>query len=181
MYLISHFPPLPENQQQPRMDNELLRGVKRHLEYIQQLETPAPMDTPSSLGHKLMCELNDNRLISQLNSNNYSGQPAVLETQQLKSLLSLTNEHQVVAFMTPVFEELLGNGSDIRVVNSEEYQRLRTSLESTRLNQKPDNNFCHSAIYQSRRPFNTEDAALLRLRSTSNNYGILASVIQYRA
>lgn len=61
------------------------------------------------------------------------------------------------------------------MVNSEEYAWLQTMSESTRYNHKPDNIFCHKAIYNSRVPFNTDDVNLVQLRRDDNIYGVLAS------
>ena len=39
---------------------------------------------------------------------------------------------------------------------------------------KPENIFCHNAIYNARNPFHTQDAGLLGLRDATNIYGVLA-------
>ena len=158
--------------------DELLRGVKRELENVQEhFGRPTPIDTPASLGRKSMVELQMSALVSRLDdessSHNPSG-PAVLDDDSIPRLLKLTNEHQVVAFFTPVFERILQQVRSVQVVNSEEYPWLVTTSGDSRFNQKPDNIFCHSAIYNRRNPFTTEDAELIRLRRPTDKYGVLA-------
>jgi hypothetical protein len=120
-----------------------------------------------------MAELHQENLVTRLNGT--PGHRAVLDAKQLGELYALANEHQVVAFLTPFFEAILGEDSTIQVVNSEENPWLVTTELSSRFNQKPDNIFCHNAMYKKREAFKTEDADLLRLRRNTNKFGILAN------
>ena len=162
----------------PLQSEELLRGLKRQLENIQEhFGRPTPIDTPASLGRKSMVELQMSALVSRLDDESSSHNPslpAVLDDDSIQRLSQLTNEHQVVAFLTPVFEEILQRVPSVDVVNSEEYPWLVTTSDDSRFNQKPDNIFCHSAIYNRRSPFPTEDDELIRLRRPGDNYGVLA-------
>ena len=169
-----------QQQQQPQQrqqqdERDMIRGVKRYLESLQQhFGRPTPMETPASLGRKSIAELEEHALLSRLDDSDDPSRPAVLDSGLLQQLSMLTNEHQVVAFMTPVFERILGERSTIQVVNSEEYPWLVTTSDSARYNQKPDNIFCHNAIYNARSPFHTQDAGLITLRSETDKYGVLA-------
>ena len=155
-------------------DRDLMRGVKRQLESLHHFGRPTPMDTPASLGAKTLDSLHRNALVSEIVASNDQTQLPVLNQGAFDKLATLTNEHQVVAFMTPVFTDIC-RGSNIQVVNSEEYAWLQTMSESTRYNQKPDNIFCHKAFYNSRVPFNTNDVDLIQLRRDDDNDGVLAS------
>jgi hypothetical protein len=111
------------------------------------------------------------RLVSYIESN--LSQPALLEPWQLSSLSALKNEHQVVAFITPMFARLLDN-TGIQVINSEEYAWLETVSKTKKYNQKPDNIFCHIGICNKKPPFRTDDPTLICLRQDSSFYGSLA-------
>ena len=135
------------------------------------LGRPTPLETPSALGKKVLQELYNNDIIKVHNDDNCLGQPAVLTSEEFDSLKNLTDEHHVVAFMTPIFERLLSG--NIQVVNSEQYAWLETG-SSAEYDKRPDVFFCHSAIYESRPPFDTKDEELLGLRRESDEYGVLA-------
>ena len=130
-------------QQQFGIDNELLRGVKRALENAD-AAGPTPIETPTSLGDATMNELEKRKLVQAMSG--IAGQPSVLDAEHLAELSSLSTEHQVVAYLTPFFEQALGEDSDIQVVNSEEYPWLVTTSIPSRFNQKPDNIFCSRAV-----------------------------------
>lgn len=154
------------------VDNELLRDLTRHFEAFQ-IGRPTPLQTPASLGESSLFELQESGSFQQLNG--IPGEPSVLDQQQRLRLASLSNEHQVVAFLTPVFEQVLGENLGIQVVNSEEYPWLVTRSDNTRYNQKPDNIFCHNAIYSTRGAFETEDPTLLELRRARDKFGVLTN------
>lgn len=152
--------------------NELLRGIKRYLEApLDRHPGPTPIETPASLGLTTKLELTENKLFQQLNE--VPGQPSVLDQTQLGQLSTVSDEHQVIAFLTPFLEETLGQDSDIRVVNSEECPWLVTSSQSSRFNQKPDNIFCTNAIYSARAAFYTVDPVLVGLRRPTDKFGVL--------
>ena len=147
--------------------------MKRQLlELAEHIPRPTPIETPASIGRKSIQDLTEHSLISRLSG--IPGQPAVLDSAQLAELSALTNEHQLVAFMTRFLENSLGERSDIQVVNSEEYPWLVTTSESSRFNQKPDNIFCNNAVYSGRDPFDTKDQNVLKLRRQSDKFGVLA-------
>ena len=149
--------------------------MKRQFEGVRELfGRPTPIETPASLGQKSMMELQSHALVSRLDDEVLDGSlPAVLNDDSLQQLSQLTNEHQVVAFFTRVFERILHQIS-IEVVNSEEYPWLVTTSNDSRFNQKPDNIFCHCAVYSNRKPFSTDDAELVSLRRPTDKYGVLA-------
>ena len=155
-------------------DRDLMRGVKRQLESLHHFGRPTPIETPASLGAKTLDALHKSALVREIVASNDQTQLPVLNQEAFEELATLTNEHQVVAFMTPVFADIC-RGAEIQVVNSEEYAWLQTMSESKKYNQKPDIIFCHKAIYNSRVPFNTDDENLLQLRRDDNIYGVLAS------
>ena len=161
----------PPQQQPSGIDNELLRGVKRALENAD-VAGPTPVDTPASLGDETIRGLRKLKLVQAISG--ITGQPSVLDAAQLAELSSLSTEHQVVAYLTPFFEEALGEESDIRVVNSEEYPWLVTRSRSPRYNQKPDNIFCSGAIYSQRGAFHSDDGELLRIRRDTDKFGVLS-------
>ena len=159
-------------QQTPLLSGELMRGTKRQLDALEHFGRPTPIETPESVGRKAMIDLQDNARFSQVDDN--PSLPAVLDDDSIQRLSQLRNEHQVVAFLVPVFEEILKQVPGLHVVNSEEYPWLVTRSDDSRFNQKPDNIFCHTALYNCRKPFTTTDAELLRLRKPTNKYGVLA-------
>lgn len=148
--------------------NSLLLGVKRMLE----ASMPTPIETPASLGEETIETLRENNLIRELAA--VDGGSPLLDVNALETLETMTKEHHVVTFLTPIFEKALIEIADIRVVNSEEYPWLVTSRRSTKFNQKPDNIFCNEAIYSRRNPFETNDEVLLALRTSKERYGILS-------
>lgn len=161
---------------QSEEDRDLLRGIKRQLDNLQQNSwgRPTPMETPASLGSQSIADLSASSLISRLDGSLDPSMAPVLEADSIERLSQVINEHQVVAFMTAVFEDIL-HQSTIHVVNSEEYPWLVTTSNETRFNQKPDNIFCHSAIVNRRDPFRTTDPDLISLRRATDRYGILAN------
>ena len=75
----------------PLQSEELLRGLKRHLENVQEhFGRPTPIDTPASLGRKSMVELQMNALVYESSSHNPS-LPAVLDDDSIQRLLQLRN------------------------------------------------------------------------------------------
>ena len=122
--------------QQPTIDEELLRGVKRQLEsFLEYHVRPTPIESPASLGARTLETLRWHSLMSELPS--IGGQPSVLSQSQIQDLALLEQKHHVVAFLTPVFEKILP--PSYQVVNSEEYAWLQTTSTARKYNQNPDN------------------------------------------
>ena len=106
------LPPKQQDHPPLRSAEELLQGLKRQLENVQEhFGRPTPTDTtPASLGRKSMNELQTSALVSGLDDESSSHNPdlpAVLDDDSIQRLWQLTNEHPVVAFLTPVFERIL--------------------------------------------------------------------------
>ncbi len=88
------------------------------------------------------------------------GAEAALDDTVVGALAACTNEHQLVAKLTPHLERIFKNDG-VHVVNSEEYSWLRTS-EDRRFNQKPDMMLCDEAIYTKLSPWNSGELSLDR-------------------
>ena len=121
-------------QQTPLLSGELMRGTKRQLDALEYFGRPTPIETPASVGRKAMIDLQDNARFSQVDDN--PSLPAVLDDDSIQRLSQLRNEHQVVAFLVPVFEEILKQVPGLHVVNSEECPWLVTRSDDSRFNQK---------------------------------------------
>jgi hypothetical protein len=164
---------LQQQQQHPIVDNEFLLNVLRALEASRNATAsrPTPTQTPAAVGLATLNELRSAGKYIILGGT--TGQPPVLNTEQLAALSSLTTEHQVVAYLTPFFEQAMGE-SGIQVINSEHYPWLVTTSASSRFNQKPDNIFCSAAIYSRRSAFDSSEAELLRIRRDIDKFGVLS-------
>ena len=96
---------------------------------------------------------------------------------QVAELAQTSNEHQVVAYLTPHLEDLVRNILTVNysVFNSEEYKWIETSGKTSIYNDKPDLIICDPAIIKAKPPFEiTNDPALQRMRKDEFRYGILS-------
>jgi hypothetical protein len=104
-----------------------------------------------------------------------AGAARVLSTEQLIELSMTDNEHQLVAYLTPLLEDIVKETISGTVFNSEEYKWIETSSETTIYNEKPDLIICHPAIVNAKPPFKCgKDAKLKQMRRSRDKFGVLS-------
>jgi len=105
------------------------------------------------------------------------GEESVLSADQVAELATASNEHQVVAYLTPHFEDLVRSIETVNysVFNSEEYKWIETNPETSVYNEKPDLIICDPAITKAKPPFKiTDDPVLQQMRTETFKYGVLS-------
>jgi hypothetical protein len=134
------------------------------------IDANSPYMSDAARGDAILEGLTEKRKIVEFSANPRGR--AVLTQEQQIVLSALGSEHQVVAFLTNVFEEIFAN-DNIAVVNSEEYRWLGNTGK-TQFDKKPDVLFCLPAFYTPRPPWKNSDETVERLRHEKNRFGVLS-------
>jgi hypothetical protein len=143
------------------------------LEAVQKTDRATPQYSAANIGNKERKRLaDDGRFVSFVEK---AGEESVLTADQVQELSQTTNEHQVVAYITPFLEEIVKDTTCCCVFNSEEYKWIQTSSETSAYNEKPDLIVIHPAFANSKPPFKCErDEALKLMRRNTDKFGVLA-------
>lgn len=147
--------------------------INQILEATQNTDRATPQYSPAFVGKKEKERLvADGRFFA---FEEKVGEASVLTAEQVKTLSTMKNEHQVVAYMTPFLAEIVRDTVSCSVFNSEEYKWIQTSSETSIYNEKPDLIIIHPAFINSKPPFECDkDKTLEEMRRDSDKYGVLS-------
>ena len=143
------------------------------LEAVQKTDRATPQYSAAYVGNKVNKRLvEDGRFVI---FEEKVGEESVLTAEQVEELSRATNEHHVVAYITPFLEEIVKDTASCSVFNSEEYKWIQTSSETSVYNEKPDLLIIHPAFANSKHPFQCErDEALKSMRRNTDKFGVLS-------
>ena len=143
------------------------------LEAVQKTDRATPQYSAAYVGNKVNKRLvEDGRFVVFKEK---VGEESVLTAEQVEELSQTTNEHQIVAYITPFLEEIVKGTASCCVFNSEEYKWIQTSSETSAYNEKPDFIVIHPAFANSKPPFKFErDEALKSMRRNTDKFGVLS-------
>eukprot|EP00977_Amphora_coffeiformis_P006265 scaffold1341_cov178-Amphora_coffeaeformis.AAC.42 len=162
---------ISENENSQYSFTEMLQEV--HSAVVKR-NRATPQKTPASFGKEEYFRIEREGKVKVFKP--IEAERSILSQGEATELSKLSDEHQIVAFLTPHFEIVFGQCEESAtvVVNSEEYKWLQTSEDST-YSQKPDLFVCHKAIYKTRSPPKRTDETLLdMMRRGNHKFGVLA-------